>query len=222
VVTVEVWWAIPAAVRPRDAGVLGEAELLRLASIRRPGDQARFVTAAALLRQVAGSRTGVPPARVAVERSCGRCPRAHGRPRLPGTGLHASISHSAGLVAVAVTSAGPVGIDVERVGDRDHAGAAERVLGHEDHAGEPAGFYRYWTRKESAVKATGDGLAASLAAVRVSAPGEPARLLEYPGRAGLDAVMSDLRPGDGYAAAVTVLARGPLVVREHPPGSRVV
>jgi phosphopantetheinyl transferase len=43
--------------------------------------------------------------------------RHHGRPRLPGTGLHASISHSGATVAVAVSSAGAVGVDVQQVVD---------------------------------------------------------------------------------------------------------
>jgi hypothetical protein len=50
---------------------------------------------------------------VVVDRSCPSCGRHHGRPHLPGTGLDVSISHSGATVAVAVSNAGPVGVDAQ-------------------------------------------------------------------------------------------------------------
>ena len=82
-----------------------------------------------------------------------------------------SLSHTAGLVAVAVARDGVVGIDVERHRPRDFAaladqafGAAERreVAAQEVSHGAPRGataFYRIWTLREAMAKATGDGLA---------------------------------------------------------------
>jgi len=75
-------------------------------------------------------------------------------------------------------------------------------------------FITYWTRKEAVVKATGDGLAVPLREVLVSAPDAAPRLLAYPART-LTAVLRDLAPRPGYAAALAVLAAEPVAVRER-------
>jgi len=213
--TVDVFWLDPATVAEAYLGVLNETERERMAALRRHEDRLRFGAAAALLRTVVGAETGTPPERVAVHRSCPDCQRPHGRPTLPGLGLHASVSHSGARVAVALTRVGPVGVDVEEPRDVLFAELSDRVLGEGERAHDAGAFYRYWTRKESAVKATGDGLRVSLSGVRVSPPDEPARLLGYPGRPDLAAWMADLAPGAGHVGAVTVLTVEPVTVREH-------
>lgn len=132
-----------------------------------------------------------------------------------GTDLHASISHSGDRIAVALTRAGPVGVDVERISPIELDWVAD-VLAPWEQATSERDFFVYWVRKESVVKATGDGIASGLERVRVSRPSEPAVLLDYPGRSLRAAAMTDLSPGDEYAAAVTVLAPGPIIVTEHP------
>jgi 4'-phosphopantetheinyl transferase len=52
----------------------------------------------------------------------------------------------------------------------------------------------------------------ALTEVAVTPPGAPPRLLRYGGRADLVASLADLAAGDGYAAALAVLAPGPLRV----------
>ncbi|GGR87228.1 hypothetical protein GCM10010169_34330 [Micromonospora fulviviridis] len=82
-------------------------------------DRARFLLGAALLRTVAGAMLDLPAEAVAVDRTCSQCGRWHGRPRLPGTALEMSVSHSGAIVTVAVLpGGGRVGVDVERTGDR--------------------------------------------------------------------------------------------------------
>jgi 4'-phosphopantetheinyl transferase len=190
-------------------------ERARREALRRPADRDRFTVAAALLRLVAARWTGLAPERVPVERTCDRCGKPHGRPRIPGYDLHVSISHSGRRVAVA-TAPVPVGVDVEEVRELSVAELSGYVLGPDEQADGLAGFFRYWARKESAVKATGDGLSVPLAGVRVSRPDEPARLLGYATRPELVATMRDLAPVPGYAAAVTVLAPEPWQITEHP------
>ena len=64
----------------------------------------------ALLIRAAAGRLGLAPGALTVSHEPG------GRPCLPGIGLHVSISHCrSGLVAVALSAAGPVGVDVELV-----------------------------------------------------------------------------------------------------------
>ncbi len=98
---------------------------------------------------------------------------------------------------------------------------ASGVLDPEERANSTTDFFIYWVRKESVVKATGDGVVVALERVRVSRPSEPARLLGYPNGTPLAATITDLHPGGDYVAATTVLATGPIVVTEQPWRSHV-
>lgn len=204
-----VWWAAPTAVSPEDAALLSRTERQRLGNFRDAGNQMRFLSGAVMLRRLISDETGVAPADVEVDRSCSTCGESHGRPRLPGLSRYASIAHSGNRVGVALTGVGPVGVDVEQIVPRDFRRLAHRVLRPGERVTRLEEFYRYWTRKESVVKATGAGLAVSLRRVGVSRPDEPARLDHYPcaspGSPVPFAAMSDLKPGDGYVAAITVL-----------------
>jgi len=215
----EVWWATPAMREAWHDAVLSTAERDRLAGLRREIDQNRSAVGAVLLRLAAADRLGVEPAEVPVERHCPDCERPHGKPSLPGTGLYVSISHSGDRVAVAVTTAGPVGVDVEEIGAVDPAELARLVLGPGESATTPELFLTYWTRKEAVVKATGDGLRAPLAEILVSGPDEPPRLLGYRGDSPPAAVLTDLDGGPGYRAALAVLTAGTVEVIERDAGA---
>ena len=95
-------------------------------------------------------------------------------PEFTGFGLRFNVSHSALLVAMAVTRAGRVGVDVECLTARAAPLAlATRYFtaGEARHlAGFPATeqqrhFYRLWTLKEAWLKATGAGVAEGLAGI---------------------------------------------------------
>jgi 4'-phosphopantetheinyl transferase len=212
----EVWWAAPDLTRPAHLDLLDPAERGRREALRRDADRDRFTVGAAVLRLVAGEYLGVPAAEVVVDRACGTCGRPHGRPRIAGSDLHASVSHSGAWVAVAFSRAGPLGVDVEEIAEVDLAGLMPTVLAEDEIATVTgtADFFTYWTRKEAVVKATGDGLAASLRRVRVTAPDAPPGLRSYPGRE-VVAELVDLAPGTGYAAALAVLTDEPVEVREQ-------
>lgn len=225
----QVWWARPTDLRGRHDALLGSADLERRSRLRRTDDRRRTSVAAAVLRLVLAAHTGVPPHRVPIERTCPRCGGAHGRPRVPGVaGVHVSVSHSAGSVAVAVSRAGPVGVDVEEVGrlsDTELACLADQALAPEERAAlarRPAadrarGFTTYWTRKEALVKATGEGLGVPLDHVIVSPPSEPPRLLRWTGRH-LPASLHALHPSDGLVGTLAVLGVAPTDVTEHDAG----
>ena len=151
----------------------------------------------------AGSAAGV-----VVDRTCASC----GRPRLPGTGLHASISHSGAKVAVAVSNAGEVGVDVQQVEDGSVQELSPLVLADAEagHIAVARDFFTYWTRKEALVKATGDGATVPLAQVVVSPPGTPPQVLGYPRPGGLAAQLRDLGPEPGYVGALAVLSPRPV------------
>jgi 4'-phosphopantetheinyl transferase len=212
-----VWWATVADYRAGHDRLLSDVEVQRAGRLHRAEDRVRQRLGAVLLRLAAGSILGGPPERVRVERTCPRCSAPHGRPVLPGTGLHASITHSGDLVGLALTGVAPVGLDVERIAAVDLDGLAGIVLHPDERAPDGDSFFTYWTRKEAVVKATGDGLAVPLSGVRVTAPAQRPELLGYPGRDdGLPAHLVDLRPADGYRAALAVLTRDPVPVVESP------
>ena len=215
--TCEVWWASSTWMRPWHAEVLSDDERARRGGLWDAGHRAQYTVAAALLRLVAAPLTGQAAGRVVVDRSCPSCDRHHGRPRLPGTGLHVSISHSGATVAVAVSDAGAVGVDVQRVEDGPVHELSALVLAETEasHVAVARDFFTYWTRKEALVKATGDGVTVPLAEVVVSPPGTPPRLLGYPGDGGLAAQLRDLSPDPGYVGALAVLSPRPVVVHER-------
>ena len=142
-----------------------------------------------------------------------------GKPRLAGTGseVEFSLSHSGQRVAVAVAAGIAVGVDVEWVGaERDLGALIERVLSpaERSHLAGLAGaarqeaFYRYWVRKEAAVKATGQGLSAPLRAITVSAPSEPAELVSWDGDdppASGAIGLRDLDPGRDHVGCLATL-----------------
>ena len=104
-----------------------------------------------------------------------------------GSALHFSLSHSGSIAAVAVTTAGPVGVDVEylrpisdwqSVARRFFSVKENSLLSTVQEGQRELAFYCCWTRKEAVIKATGDGLSAELDSFDVSLePGKPAAVL---------------------------------------------
>lgn len=220
-----VWWARLADARPELAELLSPVELRRRARYRAVADQNRFLLGAALLRVLLGGYLGVPPADVAVVRACPDCGEPHGKTRSAAPGWECSVSHSGDRVAVAVSRAGALGVDVEGVGQsRDLDGLASRVLHRREAAAlralprqrRPAAFTTYWTRKEAVVKATGDGLRAELAQLEVTPAGVQPRVLAAAFRPELahGCTLYELTPGPGYAGTLAVLRAEPITVVE--------
>jgi 4'-phosphopantetheinyl transferase len=219
-----VWWAGLGEGERLD-GLLDAPERERLRGLRHAADRARVGLGSALLRVAAAEWLGCAPLDVPVERTCARCGRPHGRPRLPGTGLEASVSHSGGRVAVALADGVAVGVDVEAYRpDLDVAGLARSVLVAAEAAAvqeregaeqQTRAFLVLWTRKEALLKAVGCGLTVSPAAVRVSSPGEPPRLLGWPPGAGRPrpTTLCELAPGGAHVASLAVLATAAEVVQ---------
>jgi 4'-phosphopantetheinyl transferase len=198
--SVTVWWASPAHVRPWHDELLTPAERERADAYRRREDRDRFVAANALLRLAVEQWLGHRPQ---IDRSCIDCGKPHGKPRIVGGPVHASVSHSGAMIAVALSERGELGIDVEQVTDKDIGLLLRYVFSAEELEVLPdpsAVFYRAWTRKESLLKATGEGLRVPMS-----------RLTVLPD---CEHNMLDLDPGPGYAAALTMLSPDPITLTE--------
>ncbi|WP_433241110.1 4'-phosphopantetheinyl transferase family protein [Streptosporangium sp. CA-135522] len=222
-----VLWADP---RHQPVDVLTSAlsgiERERASTYRREPDRRRYLTACWLLRAAAAAHLDISPAAVLVERRCPDCDKPHGKTYIRNAvpELHASVSHSANRVAVAVSSAGPLGIDVEEVPSGPVAELAQCALSPVEQAilralpehEQNIGFARMWVCKEAVLKATGHGLRIPPDQVEVSGPNEAPALLGWPLDIPPGAVqIHTLDPGDGYVGVVAVIADDlPITVSE--------
>jgi 4'-phosphopantetheinyl transferase len=212
----EVWWADATVERPWHLDVLDATERSRRERLKFAADRARFTIAATLLRLVTARQLATSASLIVVDRTCLVCRQPHGRPRIKGGDLYVSVSHSDAWVAVAVTRVADVGVDVERVSEHGVEALSPSVLSGSEmtEVGGAADFFKFWTRKEALVKATGDGLTVPMTQVVVTGTGACPRLLAYPGRPGLAARLHDLCSHAGYAAALAVLTAEPLDIVE--------
>jgi 4'-phosphopantetheinyl transferase len=209
---VHVWWASPGDVAPWMCELLDDVERRRHEALRRPADRDRFMVGCALLKRTAAAQTDQDARTIRLVRTCPDCGEPHGKPRLPGSGLGLSLSHSGERVVVAVARGTPVGVDVEQAADSiDPDELAGSVLTEGEAAAlaalpaveRRAAFLAYWTRKEAVLKATGEGLRTPLRDVEV---GE--RVVRVAGSGETISVL-DLDAGAGHVAALAVLGPPP-------------
>lgn len=190
---VEIWWSSLAAADRGLLSLLDSVERARVESLQRPADRGRSLLGAALLRVAVGAHLGVGPGAVVVDRTCTECGQPHGAPRILRPGRPApwvSVSHSGVLVLVALSSRGPVGVDVQRHAEpRDPRSARE------------------WVHREATLKA--------LTAARAGR--HPAA--DLPPDAVAGATRQLRAPLEGYAVAVTTLGEdhGEPVWRQWSP-----
>lgn len=181
----------------------------------------------ALAKTVLADMVGAPPADVRFDRTCTRCARPHGKPRLaePAAPIHFSVSHSGDRICVAVTTRAPLGVDVEAISSLPQLERTARAVLTDGEfrrwATLPPGrqgieLVRAWTRKESLLKATGHGLALPMDGIELSCRGGVPTLDRWPQNGTRPcAHLHDLSPGPGYLACLTVLAPSPLSVEER-------
>jgi 4'-phosphopantetheinyl transferase len=174
----------------------------------------RYVFAQGVLRDVLSRATGIAPAEIEFTGNL------YGKPFLKtATGaatLQFNLSHSADLVAVGLVEHRAIGVDVEYIRpvldlhsvaeDNYTPGEFDSIRGSPGEA-QNGVFFRYWTRKESYIKAVGKGLSIPLNTFDTRFdPGTRGRRL---GRT-IDAPhveswwIEDLAPPQSYAGAVTV------------------
>ena len=189
----ELWRARVSAELPRydeHWGHLDSAEQQRAERFRTDADRVRFVIARSTLRQLLGERLGLASQEIAFGKNAFDKPCLRNSP----DALYFNTSHSGDWVLHAFNSAGPIGVDVERLrpelGDIDQfhsvISADELALLHALPASQRArAFATLWVRKEAYVKALGEGLSRRLQDISIStdAVGRPWLLRDgNPGR----------------------------------------
>lgn len=137
-------------------------------------DRLRYLVTRALVRTVLSRYADMAP--------CGWrfSTNAHGKPCIDqnialgvedAAGMEFNISHTAGLIVLAVSRGSPLGVDVENIQARPISRDAARQLFSPSESADLAGlppdtfadrFFEYWTFKEAYVKARGLGLSMPL------------------------------------------------------------
>ena len=191
-------------------------------------DRARFLQRRVALRDILAPYLEVGPQDIEFREN------EFGKPSVVTSAGHAglshSVSHSDAVAVVAVTRAGKIGVDVERVRhmtERDTIAArffapceveSLRAL---DQTEQLDGFFNVWTCKEAVVKALGGGLSIALdsfeVAVRLT---EPPAILRWgvPGQATRPWRIHRLALESGYAGALAVDHEGMLAHTRRWPG----
>ena len=178
---------------PECLRVLSRQEIVRAEKFVFERDRREFVISHGAVRMVLSRYCGITPDELEFDSG------SNGKPQLVQqfTDLRFNLSHSDGLALIAISRGQEVGVDVERV---DQSIPFQDIAEHYFEPRElwdlriaPADervtrFFEVWTRKEAALKATGEGLSALGRAANLS----------------LD--VRSLRPADGYAGAVACAA----------------
>ena len=166
---VEVHLAVPtSALAAAGEAVLSAEEARRAAAFQHAGARAQFLVGRWLARSVLGEVLGCPPREVPLALG------ERGALAVEGAGAagwRVNLSHTEGLVAVAVARGVDVGVDVEdaarrgrtvELAERFFAAEETRALAALPEARQRARFFALWTLKEAYIKAMGQGLAIPL------------------------------------------------------------
>jgi phosphopantetheinyl transferase len=206
---VRVWTAFAHDLGQADEAALGRLlaadERERASRFRFDADRRGYVLAHALRRCVLGRSLATHPADLRFHDD------TRGQPALLGAPRPIFFSHARNrtAVAVAMTEAGPLGVDIEAI-DASRADPAllSRLVAHSD----AADFFVQWTVVEAFWKASGTGLADGNPRIRLEREGEgEGQFLVREGE-------SALAPAAGRAVAITSLAGLSIAVAIRGPG----
>jgi 4'-phosphopantetheinyl transferase len=181
---------------------------------RLPASRNEFIVARGFIRFVLSRYLGILAGSVPFREG------QHGKPELAsqasGPRLTFNLSHSRGVILVAITVGHEVGIDIEFLDSNVHfneiAGRVfspleERWLSQLPDDARQLNYFRCWTRKEAFVKALGEGLSDRIRQVEIVLSGG----VLLPRIAGVPAgdhwIVKDLDVGDSFVAALAVASR---------------
>lgn len=208
---VQVWCArVDDAAVSAAMGLLNEDERARMERMRLGIARHEFVVGRAMLRVLAGAATACGPREVTI--GVGE----HGKPRVEG--VEFSVAHSYGLVVLAMSREGALGVDVESIEREIEAleiarttfaqGEVKRIEQAAEGAERVKAFFSVWTRKEAIVKAHGQGLTISLESFEVP-EGEAEQVMELVVKGNAQRFyVRGVDVGEGFAGALAAGVEG--------------
>ena len=157
---------------------LSASELASSLRFRFPEHQHRYTRARAGLRSLLSHYTQQPAEQIVIAQG------AHGKPYLPEHPLHFNLAHSGEYVLYAFSTTPDLllGVDIEKIQERDSLAIAERFFSAREFTEltqlpqnqQTQAFFQIWTQKEAFIKAIGQGLSYPLQQFDVSATGPAA------------------------------------------------
>lgn len=208
--TIQIWHGNIAAEdadyqshwRVLDATEQDHAERIKIDLVRK-----RYVEAHGRLRKALAQTLNELPKKIRIKKT------EYGKPYLPDTPeLVFNLSHSAEVMVIAVGRDCRLGVDIEICKARTSlSGMVEKCFGEEEitywnavpEAEKIVEFYRFWTRKEAFVKATGRGIALGLDNCVIN-PENQAEFLRVPSTCGQASMwhVRDMLLGQGICSAL--------------------
>ncbi len=159
---------------PRWLALLDEKERMHCRLFRQEKDRIAYAAAHALLRMALSRTLELPPAALIIDHD------RMGKPflNMPGCmGMAITLSHTSGMVAVALSQAGSIGVDVEAINRKNipHNNLSAYGLSHEEIAMLASlsfherceAFIDFWTAREAVAKADGRGLSLPFSDIRI-------------------------------------------------------
>jgi len=187
--------------------VLDEAEQARAGKIKNALLHKRYVEVHGRLRNIVAKTLDQSPEKIRIKKA------GHGKPYLADYPEVAfNLSHSADRLMIAVGWNCQLGVDIEFCKQRINlSGLVDKCFAVEEAAywtklpetQKNQEFYRFWTRKEAFVKATGHGIALGLSQCVID-PENPTELLRIPAKCGKASAWHalDIDSGEGVCSAL--------------------
>lgn len=210
--TIHLWYVdVGANLDSRYYNLLSEDEKVRAGKYRFTQDQYVFIKARAVLRILSGEYLQKDPAHIRFKYG------AYGKPYFQDeNSLYFNVSHSGSKAIIGFSKHTEMGVDIEKIKeDLDVLDIAGKFFSQSEIKSlteitkeeQNRAFFRCWTRKESFIKAKGDGLSLPLDSFSVTLDDDiKARLSEIkwnPSEKESWKILSFV-PDDNYICAVTV------------------
>lgn len=153
--------------------LLNPDEIKRANRFHFPEHRIRFLTARGMLRKILALYSQQPPASITFAYLHRGKPSLENNP----SQIQFNVSHSFEMAVYAFTQRYPIGVDIEKIEDKDQLELAKRFFSPQEFQElqqmpelerKPA-FYTIWSRKEAVIKTSGEGLHLPLESFSVSA-----------------------------------------------------
>jgi 4'-phosphopantetheinyl transferase len=199
--------------------LLPERELQGFQRLKFKRSRTERIVSQAALRSLLTRYLGIPPAEVRLERSSKGKPWCADDPD-----IRFNMSHSEGLTAIGFAKEQEIGVDLERIRDlRDLEEVIRKSLntGETEQLGKGPeqrrkDFFRFWTFKESYLKAVGEGMRLSPEKLEFRIRKGGVELLAAPYPFGEELPhFTEFAPHEGYTGTVTYRKEGTRILEKE-------